>query len=149
MPHPPGANTNLWSGVALAHETYHAFVDQGEKTKRDATADEIAFLQEEIDAHAIQFRLLDRHTAGRFSQEVEQFTLDQPAPKEFPWAFYYPTGMDDFRRIDALLPPSLSEQEKNSRLGSYLIAVNFRYAEKKGGNQDKILFYRNLRRRFE
>ena len=36
---PHGAYTNLWSGVALAHETYHAFVDQGEKTKRDATAD--------------------------------------------------------------------------------------------------------------
>jgi len=146
---PSGAYTNLWSGVALAHETYHASVDQGDKPKRDAAAEEIAFFQEEIDAHTIQFRLLDRYTTDRFSQEVERFTLDHPAPKDFPWAFYYPTGMEDFRDIDRHLPPSQSEQEKNSRIGSYLIAVNFRYADKKGGNQDKILFYRNLRRKMQ
>jgi len=86
------------SGPASPWRTRRTMHLSTREKKRNVTQPpiEIAFLQEEIDAHAIQFRLLDRHTAGHFSQEVEQFTLDQPAPKEFPWAFYYPTGMEDF-----------------------------------------------------
>jgi hypothetical protein len=137
--------SSLWSGVMLAHELYHAYENRDPKASILNEADP-AFYQEEIEAHALQFRLLDRHTGNGFTREVENFVRQNPAPADFPWAFFTPETYDDFRAIDNLLPPARSVQEMNSRTGSYVIAVNFRYADLKGGTQDKILFYRNLRR---
>lgn len=127
--------TKFWFGVFAAHEVLHAFdhLQMIERATTNSVHDHEYYLGE-VRAHTFELRLLDQTTQGQVTRVFGQF-LDQhlpPGALDNPNAYIGPTPdvMPIIRSVDRLFLSPQSEAERDNRLTSYLVAMNFLLAER-------------------
>ncbi len=131
---PPGLFTDIWGGAVFAHEISHAFdvmtgVEPPGLPNRDPR-----FLDGEIRAYQMEYRLLDRQVNGQLSAamtaELEQYR-DRIGP-----GGWFALGRETEQRLDALFPTARSEDEGYNRRGAYIVFLNFLLADQRGLGQE-------------
>ncbi len=130
VPH-QGTFTNLWAGVVFAHELSHAHDSVSGTEPRGLPADDPRFLDGEIRAYEMEFRLLDLRTGGRwrsFVEEVLERRAGVAGADEWPMPH-----RDDLRTLDAIPTASLSRDEEDIRGGALTVSMNFLLNERRGG----------------
>lgn len=123
--------TPIWMGIRFAHELRHAFdfLTGIEPLNRDDEASNLAFAQGERRGHGLEQKLLDQFTHGAFTQGINELARRFPPPAHFPNAWFVPKSYQQVNLLDTYFPPIKSAAEKDSRFGSYVMALNFHYAE--------------------
>lgn len=114
----------IWAGSVLAHETEHAeqhFRDPSRASRRGISADTIA--ENEQGAYALQFRLLNGYSMGRFN-EILDHSLEY-LPKD---GIFKDVPDQPIEELSALFGPSEGEKETKNRKVNFIIALNFRNA---------------------
>jgi len=108
----------------LLHELYHwrRFMDRGRSMNRTAEESRL----EEVKAHELEFRALDRLTDGRFSRKIRQVLkgpgLSRPGTKS---PYLYPTPEGEAVLNAIWRDPPLSEFEKDIRTSGIRVAWFF------------------------
>lgn len=130
----PAMFTQLWFGVMYAHELRHAEdhltgaerVEPGEHRGEE-------YMRGEARAHSLEIRLIDRVTRGDFVRQLDAI-LDAelpPGANDDP-RIYIATAAVQQRSVllNRLFEPARTPTEWGHRLGSYAVALNFRFADR-------------------
>lgn len=131
---PPGWFTDIWGGAVFAHEISHAFdvmtgVEPPGLPNRDPR-----FLDGEIRAYQMEYRLLDRQVNGQLSAAIVA-ELERSRDRVGPTGWFMP-GRETEQRLDTLFPAARSEDEGNNRRGAYIVFLNFLLVDQRGLGQE-------------
>lgn len=142
---PPDGYSESWFGFAFAHELSHAHDLVTGFEPRELPAGDRRFIESELRAYGLELRLIDNFTGGAFERTAERIVSDDN--RDVPTSLNVGTRTDDeFQELDALFPPAVSEDEKSTRGGLSIIALNFALIDRYGlgGTEAKIRFIRHL-----
>lgn len=108
--------TPLWKGALLAHESVHVYqwLTKLEQSRPDG------FLQGEVDAYQLDFRLLDRTVGGKFKEVLQAMTQTVESNK-----FRGVLGENDWAAINYAFGKPNDEVEDGMRGAAYIVALNF------------------------
>lgn len=107
-----------FAGYLLGHESVHVYQWlQGIEQERQN-----GFLEGELDAYTLEFRLMDKTTKGKFFQTLKDNVEEQKLTND---SLVMAIGQSDLKQIDGLFPPALSADEADLRGAIYLLAQNF------------------------
>ncbi|TAL18967.1 hypothetical protein EPN90_04890 [Patescibacteria group bacterium] len=138
---PVHVTTVEWGGILFAHELSHAYdVVTGVEPRQTKPSDR-AYLEGELRAYEMEFRLADRLAKGAYRKTIlTTLELRGYLKKELP--NWIETLDDDFRRIDAVFPsPAKDRDEQSARNAMAQIALNFvRIEKQKGGREDRLAY---------
>lgn len=114
--------TPIWAGTLLAHESTHIYQWlNGIEQARPG-----GFIQGEIDAYNLEFSVLHRLTDGRFRQALSEvamgFDLTDDSGNR---GFIGGLDPEEFEYVDGAFAESMSDDEKQLRMGAYIIGANF------------------------
>lgn len=127
----PGTFTDLWAGVVFAHELSHAHDAVTGTEPRGLPPHDPRFIDGEIRAYELEFRLLDLRTDGRWRAAAEA-VLDRRAAEADADDWLMLVNVD-FDAFDALFPAHLGRDEEGVRGGAGTVMVNFLLNERRGG----------------
>ncbi len=116
----PARLDKKWAGVLLAHESVHVYqwLNGIEQSRPNG------FLEGEVDAYDLEFRLLDKITNNKLKQ-----VLREQATQIEKGKIRGRLSSEDMKRLSELLPPIKSPEEYSLALPALTIAFNFAVAE--------------------
>jgi hypothetical protein len=117
--------TPLWEAAVLGHELRHAY-DHAMQIEPPNSAGR-AFLEGEVRAYLLELEILDRATNGAYSRELDAILAERPSTST-GWLVTIPDAA--IERLHRLFDPPRTEDERATRLGSFLILINFRLIER-------------------
>lgn len=125
--------SSVWAGAVLAHETEHGRQHYSNPQRARASRD-VNAAEGEQGAYALEFRVLNGYTRGRFNQALDQALIYLPISNVF-------REIPDrqFEGINQLFEPPSTELERMNRRVAFVFALNFRAVENNSGSPADIL----------
>jgi hypothetical protein len=130
--------TELWAGVRLTHEISHVAMHM-DGTMPDKPTDQ-QLHNDEIRAHRLETRLVDRWTHGEYLKRIDAWFDAQPSLPDAPRAWFEHPDRELIRSLQPLFPDSKSVHEDATRNGSLLFTMNDRLAKRRNLNDMPLLF---------
>lgn len=126
---PPETFTDVWGGAVFAHELVHARDIMSGREPPVLPRHDARFIDGEIRAYELEFRLLNRTTGGDFRVAGERILDSRLSDEEGVWTTMPPRTFVPFGE---LFPPARSVEERATRTGAYIIYLNFLLADRRG-----------------
>ncbi len=136
--------TDPWAGIVFAHEISHAYDAVTGNEPRGLPPNDARFLDGEIRAYQLEFRLLDRLTNGRLRTSLGAIVAQHS--EDIGQQSWFMPDDTEIASLEALFPEARSNEERATRLGSYVIQLNFLLNERLGGgvNGQRAIIQRTM-----